>query len=112
MRELLSEITLNEDCLHHSSDAPLETIGIDSVGMIELVYALENRFAIEIGDDEVAPENFASIGSLDRARRPKMPLIDLLRRRLDRNRSGAGVRGLDLRPRPTSCGRLHIWPIS
>ena len=32
--------------------------------MIELVYALENRFAIEIGDDEVAPENFTSIGSL------------------------------------------------
>ena len=66
VRELLSEITLNEDCLHHSSDAPLETIGIDSVGMIELVYALENRFSIQIGDDEVAPENFASIGSLTR----------------------------------------------
>ena len=32
--------------------------------MIELVYALENRFAIEIGDDEVAPENFSSIESL------------------------------------------------
>lgn len=64
VRELLSEITLNDDCLHHSSDAPLETIGIDSVGMIELVYALENRFSIQIGDDEVAPENFASIGSL------------------------------------------------
>ena len=64
VRELLSEITLNEDCLHHSSDAPLETIGLDSVGMIELVYALENRFSIQIGDDEVAPENFASIGSL------------------------------------------------
>jgi acyl carrier protein len=64
VRELLSEITLNEDCLHHSSDAPLETIGIDSVGMIELVYALENRFSIQIRDDEVAPENFASIGSL------------------------------------------------
>jgi acyl carrier protein len=64
VREVLSEITLNEDCLHHSSDAPLETIGIDSVGMIELVYALENRFSIQIRDDEVAPENFASIGSL------------------------------------------------
>jgi acyl carrier protein len=64
VRELLSEITLNEDCLHHSSDAPLETIGINSVAMIELVYALEDRFSIRIGDEEVAPENFASIGSL------------------------------------------------
>ena len=52
------------DCLQHPSDAPLDATGIDSVGMIELVYALENRFAIEIGDDEVAPENFTSIESL------------------------------------------------
>jgi acyl carrier protein len=64
VREILSDITLNDGCLHHASDAPLEATGIDSVGMIELVYALENRFSIEIGDDEVAPENFASIGSL------------------------------------------------
>ena len=64
VREILTDITLNDGCLQHPSDAPLEATGIDSVGMIELVYALENRFAIQIGDDEVAPENFASIGSL------------------------------------------------
>ena len=64
VRELLSEITLNEDCLGHSSDALLESIGIDSVAMIELVYALEDRFSISIEDDEVVPKNFASIGSL------------------------------------------------
>jgi acyl carrier protein len=43
---------------------PLESTGIDSVGMIELVYALEERFGIEIGDEEVVPENFGSIRSL------------------------------------------------
>jgi len=64
VRELLSELTLNEDCLHHSSDAPLETVGVNSVAMIELVYALEDRFSIRIGDEEVAPEHFASIGSV------------------------------------------------
>jgi acyl carrier protein len=64
VRELLSEITLNEDCLHQPTDAPLRTIGIDSVGMIQLVYALESRFSIQIRDDEVAPEHFASIGSV------------------------------------------------
>ena len=64
VREILTDITLNDGCLQHASDAPLEATGIDSVGMIELVYALENRFAIEIDDDEVAPQNFASIGSL------------------------------------------------
>jgi acyl carrier protein len=64
VREILSEITLNENCLHQSSEVALETIGIDSVGMIELVYALEDRFSIEIADEEIAPENFASIDSL------------------------------------------------
>jgi acyl carrier protein len=64
VREILSELTLSDDCFHHPSDASLETIGIDSVRMIELVYALEDRFAIEIGDDDVGPENFSSIASL------------------------------------------------
>ena len=47
-----------------AGDAPLETMGMTSVAMIELVYAVEDRFSITIADDEVAPDNFASIGSL------------------------------------------------
>jgi acyl carrier protein len=50
--------------LSHASDAPLETMGIDSVRMIELVYALEDRFSIKIEDEDVRPENFFSIASL------------------------------------------------
>ncbi len=64
VRELLAELTLNEDCLTSASDATLETIGMNSVAMVELVYAVEDRFAIRIEDDEVAPENFASIGAV------------------------------------------------
>ena len=64
VRQILSEITLKDDCLRHDSNVSLETIGIDSVRMIELVYALEHRFSIEIADDEVGPENFSSIASL------------------------------------------------
>jgi acyl carrier protein len=64
VRELLAELTLNEGCLTSASDAPLETVGMTSVVMIELVYAVEDRFAIQIDDGEVAPENFASIGSV------------------------------------------------
>jgi acyl carrier protein len=64
VRELLAELTLNGDCLTSASEAPLETVGMTSVVMIELVYAVEDRFAIHIDDDEVAPENFASIGSV------------------------------------------------
>jgi acyl carrier protein len=64
VRELLAEVTYNKDCLTTASDVSLEAIGLTSVAMIELVYAIEDRFAIHIEDDEVAPENFASIGSL------------------------------------------------
>jgi acyl carrier protein len=64
VREVLSEITVKDDCLRQPTDAPLETIGIDSVRMIELVYALEDRFSIEIAENEVGPENFSTISSL------------------------------------------------
>ena len=64
VREILCDITLNDDCLQQPRDKALEKMGVDSVGMIELVYALEDRFSIKIGDEEIAPENFASIGSL------------------------------------------------
>ncbi len=64
VREILSDITLKDDCLHQPSEALLETLGIDSVRMIELVYALEDRFSIEIADDEASPDNFSSIASL------------------------------------------------
>ena len=102
---------MNDGCLQHPSDAPLDAIGIDSVGMIELVYALENRFAIEIGDDEVAPENFTSIESLDRARRPKMPLNRPFAATARLDRPGAGFRGLDVRPkRPGAPGRTAGQP--
>jgi acyl carrier protein len=64
VREILSDITLKDDCLRYPDDTLLETIGVDSVRMIELIYALEDRFAIQIADDEAGPENFSSIGSL------------------------------------------------
>jgi len=64
VRELLAELTLNGDCLTSSIYAPLESIGMTSVTMIELVYAVEDRLSVRIDDEEVAPENFASIGSV------------------------------------------------
>jgi acyl carrier protein len=73
VRELLAELTFNTDCLTSASDVPLESIGMTSVVMIELVYAVEDRFSIHIADDEVAPENFASIGSVVRLVARKCP---------------------------------------
>jgi acyl carrier protein len=64
VRTLLADITLNESCLRSPSDAALDHIGLDSIGMIDLVYGLEERFAISIDDEEVLPENFATIAAL------------------------------------------------
>jgi acyl carrier protein len=64
VREILSDITLKDDCLRQPGNTSLETIGIDSVRMIELIYALEDRFSIDIADSESGPDNFSSIGSL------------------------------------------------
>jgi acyl carrier protein len=64
VRTLLAEITLDDTCLCSSSDATLDVIGLDSIGMIDLVYGLEERFAITIEDEEVLPENFGSIAAL------------------------------------------------
>lgn len=64
VRSLLSEIALTDEPRHAGAAAALDEVGIDSVGMIDLVYRLEDSFGIEIADEEVTPENFASIGAL------------------------------------------------
>lgn len=64
VRELLARLTLNDACLTGAGDVTLDTVGVNSVVMIELVYAVEDRFSITVDDDEVSPDNFGSIGSL------------------------------------------------
>jgi len=39
---------------------------IDSLGIFQLVAFLEERFGIAIGDEEITPENFASIVAIER----------------------------------------------
>ena len=36
-------------------------VGLDSVGFVELRVLCEQRFNVEIGDDDYTPENFTSI---------------------------------------------------
>jgi acyl carrier protein len=46
-------------------DVALLTSGIvDSLGMLDLVRFLEQSFTIHVDDEELTPENFATIGSL------------------------------------------------
>jgi acyl carrier protein len=64
VRVLLAQITLNDTCLGSPSDMSLDVMGVDSIGMIDLVYGLEERFAITIEDEEVLPENFGTIAAV------------------------------------------------
>lgn len=39
---------------------------IDSLGIFQLVAFLEESFGISIGDEEITPENFASVMAIER----------------------------------------------
>ena len=46
-------------------DASLrDELGLDSAGLLELVAAIEDAFAIEIDTEEITEERFASLASL------------------------------------------------
>ena len=64
VRQVLNEITLSPVALDTPSESSLDAVGIDSVGMIDLIYRIEEQFGIQIPDEDVTPENFASIASL------------------------------------------------
>jgi acyl carrier protein len=45
-------------------DSLLESGALDSVGVMRLVAFLGETFGIEVGDDDLTPENFDTIASL------------------------------------------------
>ena len=53
-----AEKTLADD------DSFLEKGLIDSTGILELVSFVEDEFGIEVGDEELIPDNFDSVGKL------------------------------------------------
>ena len=48
----------------NDEDSFLEKEIIDSTGILELVSFVEERFGIEVGDEELIPDNFDSINKL------------------------------------------------
>ncbi len=46
-----------------NDDAPLLGSVIDSQGVIELIVFVQDRFTIEVDDEEVTTDNFASVKS-------------------------------------------------
>ena len=61
---MLSAIALSEAPLDADAATALDQLGIDSVGMIDLVYELERRFSLTLHDTDVTAANFATIQSL------------------------------------------------
>jgi acyl carrier protein len=69
--ELFREFIQRTFRLPHGSvledDEPLLASGIvDSLGVLELVSFAEQEFGIVLGDDDLLPDNFESIGALAR----------------------------------------------
>ena len=60
---LIDELQAEADAL--TSGAPLISGHvIDSLGMLSIVTFIESEFGIEIGDDELVPDNFETLGSM------------------------------------------------
>jgi len=75
IRTILAELTFNNDFLSSPADEKLYKTGLDSVGMIELIYAIETQFRTKISDEDVVPENFDSIRSVTRLLENKNAIV-------------------------------------
>jgi acyl carrier protein len=68
------EIVQDPAQLPLSNETPLLEDGIlDSLGLLQLVVFLEERFGIPVDETDLVPENFASVGTICaylRARKP------------------------------------------
>jgi acyl carrier protein len=66
-RFILTELVSDGDVKSlSSSDDLLDRGVIDSAGIVELVSYLEERFGVEVNDDELLPENFRTVDDLAR----------------------------------------------
>lgn len=69
VREVLSSSSLFSEIPIEQvgeDDGLQSTLGIDSLGFVELRFQCEKKFGIKISDDDFNPENFSSIRSLSR----------------------------------------------
>lgn len=77
IRQLLDPIVGPEIAGSLSADELIFERGmIDSLHLVEIVSRIESRFGFEVQGDELAPENFGSIGAMaayvDSKRAPEM----------------------------------------
>jgi acyl carrier protein len=53
------------------ADDPLLDGALDSVGVLRLVVFIEERYSVSVGDDDLVPENFATVTALAELLRSK-----------------------------------------
>ena len=69
-KQMIRDYILNElvqDKQHaelQDSDQLIENGVIDSLGIIKLIGFLEDNLSIQVGDDELIPENFSSVDTI------------------------------------------------
>ena len=54
----------NDQNMLNSSDSFLQKNVLDSTGMLEVIYFLEDEFGIKVQDDEMIPENLDSVNRI------------------------------------------------
>ncbi|MEV7869745.1 acyl carrier protein [Streptomyces sp. NPDC088124] len=62
VREVVREIA--PDIPEMEENISLNSLGLDSLGSVELTLRLEDRFGVVFEDDELAFENFESVASI------------------------------------------------
>ena len=73
LRKFIEENFLFGEEADFSNDDSLAELGIiDSTGVLELVTHLENTYGMTIDDEELVPENLASISNLARFLQTKL----------------------------------------
>ncbi len=62
---IVEEIALGTgvESVDHDEDLLAQDV-IDSLGIVELVGFLESKYGVEVGDDDLLPENFRSVNSV------------------------------------------------
>jgi acyl carrier protein len=63
---LIDVLALGESAQHLSEDSPLlgSLPELDSMAVVSLIGALEERFGIAIDDDDISASTFATLGTL------------------------------------------------
>jgi len=74
LRTFLLRDVLRDERVQLPPDAPLLSGRLDSLGLVQLMEFLEDRFGLVVANDDVVDENFGSLRSLAtfvRARSPR-----------------------------------------